>query len=452
MPFKKDFKWGTATASYQVEGAAFEDGKSESIWDMITRKDNFTFEHQNGDTACDSYHRYKEDVSLMKDIGTNAYRFSVSWPRVMKDDLKTVNEKGLDYYDRLVDELLKNGIEPCLTLMHWDMPYEVYKRGGWLSGETSKYFGAYSEKVVKRLGDRVKTFFTINEPQCMIGAGYVNGDHAPALKVSSREAILGIHNTLLAHGTAYAAIRANCPEAKIGFAPIGSVCHPAENTAECIEAARKEMFSIGNEPWWSNTAWSEPVINGKYPDDMVEKFGHMMNFSDSDMKIIHTGLDFYAFNTYQSAPVAVDENGNSFRPKRKDGFARTAMNWPVEENCLYWGAKFFYEKYKLPIIISENGMSSHDWICLDGKVHDSYRCDYIMRHIGGLLKAADEGVEVDGYFLWSLMDNFEWKMGYNERFGIIYVDFDTKERTKKDSAFVYSDIIKSNAENLRKNY
>ncbi len=452
MPFKKDFAWGTATASYQVEGGAFEDGKGRSIWDVITRKDNYSFQGQNGDTACDSYHRYKEDAALMKDIGASAYRFSVSWPRVMPEGRGAVNEKGLDYYDALVDELLDKGIEPYLTLYHWDMPYEIYKRGGWLNPETAKYFGEYTEAVTARLGDRVKHFFTINEPQCVIGAGYVSGDHAPNLRVSTEEALLGIHNTLLAHGTAARVIRANVKGAKVGFAPIGGVCHPAEPTKECIEAARREMFSAGNEPWWSNTAWSEPIINGKYPDDMVEKFGGRMPFLNDDMSLIHTGLDFYAFNTYQSDPVAVDGNGRAYRPKRKDGFARTAMNWPVEQDCLYWGAKFFYERYGLPVIVSENGMSSHDWICLDGKVHDSYRCDYLRRHIGALLRAADEGVEVDGYFLWSLLDNFEWRQGYNERFGIVFVDFDTKERTKKDSAFVYSDIIASNGEILRKNY
>ncbi|MGM9552268.1 MAG: GH1 family beta-glucosidase [Clostridia bacterium] len=448
MGFKNDFTWGSATASYQVEGGAFEDGKGLSIWDTTTHMKNYAFENQNGDTACDSYHRYKEDVRIMKELEIKAYRYSISWARVLPDGTGTVNEKGLDYYDRLTDELLKNNIEPYVTLFHWDLPYELHKKGGWLNPDMGKIFGEYAHIVSKRLSDRVKNFFTINEPQCVIGAGYVQGDHAPALKVSDRDALLGIHNTLLAHGYGYGAIRANVPNAKIGYAPIGSVCHPVRNTKECIEAAKRETMAV-YEPWWSNTAWSDPIMFGHYPIDMLQKFESIMPKGfENDMKTINTSLDFYAFNTYQSSGVDVDEKGNVFRPKRKDGYARTMMDWAVEQDCLYWGAKFFYERYKKPIIISENGVSCTDWVCRDGKVHDSMRADYIQRHIASLKRAADEGVDIDGYFLWSLMDNFEWKMGYSQRFGIVYVDFETKERIIKDSAYAYRDIIRANGENL----
>lgn len=446
MGFKKDFVWGAATASYQVEGAAFEDGKGRNIWDVITRKEGYMHQFgQNGDTACDSYHRYKEDVRIMAELGIKAYRFSISWARVMPDGTGKVNEAGLRYYVDLVDELIKNDITPYVTLYHWDMPYEIYLRGGWLNKEISKWFADYADVVTKALGDRVKNYFTINEPQCVIGAGYMNGDHAPALRVSAEEGLCAIHNTLLAHGAAYRIIKKNVPGARVGYAPVGGVCHPAKNTPECIEAARRRMFLVGREPWWSNTAWTEPIINGRYPADMMEKFGHIMpKITDEEMDMIHTGLDFFAFNTYNSE--AANEDGTT--PLRKPGFARTAMNWPVTEECLYWGAKFYYERYNLPIIISENGMSCHDWICRDGKVHDSYRIDYIERHLAALKRAADEGIDIDGYFLWSLLDNFEWREGYNERFGIVYVDFVTKERTIKDSGFVYSAIIKNNGENL----
>ncbi len=444
--FKKDFVWGAATASYQVEGAAFEDGKGRNIWDVITRKDGYMHQvGQNGDEACDSYHRYKEDVKIMAELGIKAYRFSVSWARVMPSGTGKVNEKGLKYYVDLVDELIKNGITPYVTLYHWDMPYEIYLRGGWLNKEIAAWFADYADVVTKALGDRVKNYFTINEPQCVVGAGYMNGDHAPALRVSAEEGLTAIHNTLLAHGMAYRVIKKNVPGARVGYAPVGGVCHPAEKTDECIEAARRRMFSVGNEPWWSPCAWTEPIINGRYPDDMIEKFGHIMpKYTKEEMDVIHTGLDFFAFNTYNSEAVMADGT----TAPRKPGFARTAMNWPVTEECLYWGAKFYYERYKLPIIISENGMSCHDWICRDGKVHDSYRIDYIERHLAALKRAADEGVDIDGYFLWSLLDNFEWREGYNERFGIVFVDFATKERTIKDSGFVYSAIIKNNGENL----
>lgn len=448
MPFKKDFVWGSATASYQVEGAAFKDGKGLNIWDTTTRKPDYTFDGHNGDEACDSYHRYKEDVKIMKEIGLKAYRYSVSWARVMPEGVGSVNEKGLDYYDRLTDELLENGIEPYVTLFHWDLPYELYKKGGWLNGDIGKWFGEYADIVSDRLKDRVKNFFTINEPQCVIGAGYVNGEHAPALNVPPRDAILGIHNTLLAHGYGHSAIKANIPHARIGYAPATAVRIPARNTPESIEAARRETMRVYDQPWWSNTAWADPIMFGAYPSEMLEKFGDIMPAFTDDMKKIHTGLDFFAFNTYHGEIVDMNDNGEVYYVKRKWGYPRTTMNWPVDPDCLYWGAKFFYERYKKPIIISENGIACPDWICRDGKVHDSMRTDYIQRHIASLRKAADEGVDVEGYFLWSLLDNFEWKHGYSQRFGIVYVDFDTKERTIKDSAYAYRDIILSNGANL----
>lgn len=449
MPFKKDFVWGSATASYQVEGAAFEDGKGLNIWDTTTRKKNYTFDYHNGDTACDSYHRYKEDVQIMKEIGLKAYRYSVSWARVMPDGTGKVNEKGLDYYSRLTDELLENGIEPYVTLFHWDLPYELYKKGGWLNSDIGKWFGEYAHVLTDKLGDRVKNFFTINEPQCIIGAGYINGEHAPALNVPARDGLLGIHNTLLAHGNGYRAIKANVPKARVGYAPATAVRIPNRNTVESIEAARRETMRVYDDPWWSNTAWSDTIEYGAYPKEMLEKFGHIMPFvKDEDMKTIHTGLDFFAFNTYHGEIVDVNEKGEIYYVKRKAGYPRTTMGWPVDESCLYWGAKFFYERYKKPVIISENGTAVPDWVCRDGKVHDGMRTDYVERHLKYLKKAADEGVDVDGYFLWSLLDNFEWKHGYSQRFGIVYVDFETKERIIKDSAYAYKNIILANGENL----
>ncbi len=449
MGFKKDFVWGSATASYQVEGAAFEDGKGLNIWDTTSRNPNYTFDHHNGDTACDSYHRYKEDVKIMKELALKAYRYSISWARVMPEGVGKVNEKGLDYYDRLTDELLKNGIEPYVTLFHWDLPYELYKKGGWMNPDIGKWFGEYALIVAKRLGDRVKNYFTVNEPQCIIGAGYVNGDHAPALKVGPREGILGIHNTLLAHGEGYRAIKAANGGARVGYAPATAVRIPNKNTPESVEAARRETMAVYNEPWWANTPWSDTIMFGDYPEEMYKKFSHLMDFvKDEALKTIHTGLDFFAFNTYHGEKVDMNEKGEVYYVKRPDGYPRTTMGWPVDEDCLYWGAKFFYERYKKPIIISENGMAATDWICRDGKVHDAMREDYVKRHLSCLKKACDEGVDVEGYFLWSLLDNFEWKLGYSQRFGIVYVDFDTKERTIKDSGFAYRDIILTNGEKL----
>ncbi len=448
MGFKKDFVWGSATASYQVEGGAFEDGKGLNIWDTTTRKENYSFEHQHGDTACDSYHRYNEDIEIMKELCLKAYRYSISWARVMPDGAGKVNEKGLDYYKRLTEELLKNNIEPYVTLFHWDLPYELHKKGGWLNPDIGKYFGEYASVVVNALPE-VKSYFTINEPQCIIGAGYVNGDHAPALKVTAQDSLLGIHNTLLAHGYAYRAIKAATPEARVGYAPATAVRIPNRNTREVIEAARRETMRVYDDAWWSNTAWSDPIMFGSYPAEMQKRFEKIMpQFADEDMKIIHTGMDFFAFNTYHGEIVDVNEKGEIYYVKRPDGYPMTTMGWPIDETCLYWGAKFFYERYKKPIIISENGMSATDWVCRDGKVHDAMRVDYIERHLANLKKAADEGVEIDGYFLWSLLDNFEWKQGYSRRFGIVYVDFETKERIIKDSGYKYRDIILSIGEKL----
>ncbi|NLM50664.1 MAG: beta-glucosidase [Clostridiaceae bacterium] len=444
--FKKDFFWGTATASYQIEGAFNQDGRGLSVWDVFSRWPGKVRDGHNGDIACDHYNRYKEDVKLMKELGINAYRFSVSWSRVLPDGIGKVNEKGLDFYDRLVDELLKNNITPFMTLFHWDYPYELYRKGGWLNPDSPKWFLEYTKVLCDRLSDRVQYYMTLNEPQCFIGVGHKWGGHAPGLRLSDYDLLYAVHNTLLAHGESVKYIRENAKtKPHIGFAPCGIVAIPS--TGNDVDAARRYMFD--NSDIGRNAVWMDPVYLGKYPKEFGEQVGNLPKIDlDADLKTISQPLDFFGCNTYHGEIVTTDSSGNVITLRKPVGNTRTAINWHVTPEVLYWGPKLFYERYQKPVIMTENGMANCDTISFDGKCHDPQRIDYVHRHLLSLKKAAEEGVEVDGYFLWSLLDNFEWAEGYNERFGIIYVDYQTQKRTPKDSYYWYKSVIEANGENL----
>ena len=450
MGFQKDFVWGAATSSYQIEGAAFEDGKGLSIWDVYAHQPGKVFEGHNGDVACDHYHRFEEDVKLMKQLGIKAYRFSISWPRILPDGIGTVNQKGLDFYSRLTDALLENGITPYVTLYHWDQPYELYLRGGWLNPDSPKWFAEYAAVVARALGDRVKNFITFNEPQVFIGLAFVDGVHAPGHKLPRREALSMAHHVMMAHGLASMEIRSSVPDAKIGYAPTSNVPVPVSSDPKDVEAARNAYFRMPeNGDWsWNVSWWSDPVMLGNYPEEglrILEKDLPVMG--PDDMKIIHQKPDFYGQNIYRGIPTKAVPGGWETVP-HSPGAPKTAINWHVDFDCLYWGVKFLYERYQTPVVITENGMSSHDWPALDGKIHDYARIDYLHRHLRGLKRAAEEGVDVAGYFQWSLMDNFEWARGYNDRFGLIYVDYATQERIPKDSFEWYRNTIMQNGENL----
>lgn len=446
MSFKKDFMWGTATASYQIEGAWNEDGRGLSVWDVFSHTEGKTYENHNGDVACDHYHRFKEDVKLMKDLGIKAYRFSICWSRIFPDGTGKINEKGVKFYSDLIDELVKNSIEPYVTLFHWDLPYELHKKGGWLNDEIIKWFADYAGKVSELYSDRVKYFITFNEPQCFIGQAYLRGISAPGLKSTYKDAFKMCHNVLRAHGAAVIALRANAKsEIKIGYSPTCGVTYPAEETKENIEAARRYYFScppLSEDVLWNVTWWSDPVIFGKYPEDGLEIYkDHLPEITEEDMKLISQPLDFYGQNLYNGRELKIDENGKEEYVKRYEGFPKTAAQWPVTPECLRWGPRFLYERYKLPVFITENGMSAHDWVSLDGKVHDPNRIDFLNRYLIELEKATDDGADIGGYFLWSFMDNLEWMKGYSERFGIVFVDFKTQERIPKDSAYWYKEWI-----------
>jgi len=453
MSFKKDFIWGAAAASYQIEGAWNEDGKGFSTWDHFAEKQGAVYEGHSGKVACDHYHRYKEDVQIMKEIGLQSYRFSISWPRVFPGGIGKVNDKGLDFYSRLVDELLANDIMPFPTLFHWDYPYELYAKGGWLNPESSDWFAEYTAVVTEKLSDRVDHWFTLNEPEVFIDLGHVSGSHAPGVKLQKRDTIRMIHNTLLSHGKAVKTIRdLSKLTPQIGMAPVCNVVIPADDSEKSIETAKSMMFASDNEKdftAWSNSWWLDPVFFGKYPEVSLKELGkYLPPDYEKDLDVISQPLDFLGNNHYQGHYISADEKGNPVYHKPKEGEALTGFNWRVTPEGLYWGPKFLYERYKKPIIITENGLSNKDWVALDGKVHDPQRIDFTHRYLKEYKRAAEDGVDLAGYFHWSIMDNFEWAYGYRERFGLVHVDFNTQKRTIKDSGYWYGDVIRNNGLSL----
>lgn len=449
MRFKEGFAWGAATASYQNEGGMNADGKGLSIWDVFTHEKGRVEDGTNGDVASDQYHHIEEDIALMKEISMNSYRFSLSWPRILPDGIGKVNEKGLDFYDRMVDQLLESGITPYITLFHWDLPYELFIRGGWLNPDIPKWFGEYTEKVICRLSDRVNHWITQNEPQCYIGTGMAGGQHAPGLKMNKKDYLLAAHHSLLAHGHAVQAIRANAKTMPIiGYAPAAWwLWSPLTDKQEDIEACRKQTFNAKEEQVGGSSWWMDPVFLGKYPESGVENVKeYMPKVGPDDMKQISQPIDFLGINVYQTYYGKADADGSCITVERKPGYDRTAYPWPVTPEALYWGPKFFSERYHTQIVVTENGLSNSDWIHLDGKVHDPQRIDFIHRYLKQLKKAAAEGIDIGGYFHWTLTDNFEWATGYSNRFGLIYVDFETQKRIIKDSGYWYKKVIETNGD------
>lgn len=447
MSFSKDFIWGAASAAYQVEGAYNEDGKGMGIWDALS--DGHVKHGDNGNVACDHYHRYKEDVALMKEMGLKAYRFSVSWPRIIPEE-GVVNPKGIEFYQNLVQELLDAGIEPMCTIFHWNLPMWIYEKGGWYCEEISDYFAEYTKVVVEALSDKVSYWMTVNEPACFIGAGYIAGAHAPfeslikGLDMSKPEARGQIaqkmavltKNTLLSHGKAAQTIRKYAVKTpQIGMALNGSIYTPWENTETGVAEAKAQTFTenpmVFNLGWWA-----DPMILGTMPPALAP----FVNAEELEM--IRQPLDFFGYNCYNSNNYSEDWGSNEHV---YEGQPRTAMDWPITPDVLYWAAKFIYERYQLPVLITENGMANLDFVMSDGKVHDPQRIDFLQKYIGGLEKVAEEGVPLVGYMYWSILDNFEWAEGYDKRFGLVHVDYQTQKRTRKDSSYWYADVIKRNS-------
>jgi beta-glucosidase len=435
--FPADFVWGTATSSYQIEGAVDEDGRSESIWDRFCATPGKVRNGESGAIACDHYHRYVEDVALMRDLGLNAYRFSIAWPRVIPDGYGPVNERGLDFYDRLVDELLRSGIEPFVTLYHWDLPQVQEDRGGWLSRDTVDAFAAYTEAVARRLGDRVRHWITHNEPWCTSWLGYGGGHHAPGRNGGERAALVAAHHLLLSHGKAVEVIRSNTSNSQVGITLNLTPFYPATSTDEDMAAA---SYSDGVSNRW----FLDPVFRASYPADMLEIFqGFEPSIQVGDMETIAQPLDFLGVNYYSRGVVRADPTGRRKAVQvRPEGSKYTDTDWEVYPEGLYDLIRRVHADYApRQIYITENGAAYPDVRTHDGAVRDPERQQYIEQHIAQLRRIIDAGVPLAGYFIWSLLDNFEWGHGYWKRFGIVHVDYPTQERTPKMSYYWYQSFI-----------
>lgn len=446
MPFPADFLWGAGSAAYQIEGAWNEDGKGPSIWDAFCHAPGHIVNGETGDLAADAYHQFETDLSMIKALGIHSYRFSVSWPRIFPDGRGSVNQKGLDYYDRIVERLLSSGVTPFITLYHWDLPLSLEREGGWEKQSTAEAFLTYASLIAKHFDGRVKNYITLNEPQCFLGLGYGSGLHAPGRKLTEEALVHSVRNVLLAHGGALSSMRAACSSPlHIGLASTGKLCYPESEDPASRQAAYQSTFSSSTEDWTFSHAWLlDAAVHGRFPETIRSFRSLNDSISAEELRTITTPMDFIGINLYNGTPV--DGCGKPIR--KKPGFPRTALRWPVTPACMYYGPAFLHERYKLPIIITENGQSCNDKIFLDGAVHDPDRIDFLTRYLIQLHRAAEDGIPIEGYFHWSLTDNFEWHTGYNDRFGLIYIDYETQERVMKDSAFWYRDLIRSNGAEL----
>ncbi len=441
FPFPKGFLWGCATASYQIEGAHDADGRQPSVWDVFSRTPGKTVGGDTGDIACDHYHRYREDVALMKSLGLKAYRFSIAWPRVVPDGDGEVNQKGLDFYRRLVDELLSAGIEPFATCYHWDMPQATYrKHRGWHGRQTAQDFARYAGICAKALGDRVRNWFTINEFSCFTALSYSIGLHAPGEKVERKALNQLTHHALLGHGLAVDAIRANAPgPVAVGLAENCANFVPVMETAEHIEATR-QAWSV------ENGHLLIPVLTGAYdPRWLQRQEGDAPTVTEGELRQISRPLDLVALNIYSGAHVAADaQQGYRIIQPPKD-YPTYNVPWLKHlPDCLYWSLRFAHEKGAKRLSISENGCCATDAPGPDGAIDDVDRVLLLREYLRAASRATSDGVPLQGYFLWTLMDNFEWAEGYSKRFGIVHTDFATQRRTPKLSARWYSQVIAAN--------
>ena len=433
--FPSDFVWGAATASYQIEGAAHEDGRGESVWDRFCATPGKVRGGDNGDVACDFFHRYPDDVKLMNELGLDAFRFSVAWPRIIPNGRGEVNQAGLDFYDRLVDELLAHEIEPFATLFHWDSPQALEDMGGWRARETAEAFVAYAEIVANRLGDRVRHWITHNEPWVYAWIGHAWGLHAPGHE-SEAEAVAVAHHLLLSHGWAVEAIRRASPDARVGITLNLAQIYPATDTPEDEAAAYRRD---GQDNRW----FLDPVFRGSYPADLLERNELVAPYvRDGDLDTISAPLDFLGINNYSRFIVAAGADGP--RPVANPEAQHTDMGWEVYPDGLHDVLMRVARDYEpAAIYITENGAAFPDVRVHDGAVHDIERTAYLESYIGAVGRAIAGGAPVKGYFVWSLLDNFEWGFGYSKRFGIVYIDFPTLERVPKDSFYWYRDLLAS---------
>jgi beta-glucosidase len=450
LSFPSGFTFGAATAAYQIEGAVHADGRGPSIWDTFSHTPGKTFRGDTGDVAVDHYRRYPEDVALMKELGLSAYRFSVAWPRVLPQGAGRVEQRGLDFYRRLVDELLDAGIEPWLTLYHWDLPQALQDEGGWANRDTAARFADYAGIVHDALGDRVPHWSTLNEPMCSALLGYMAGEHAPGER-NAAHAARAVHHLLLGHGLATQVMRdrgADHLGITLNFTPMS----PAGEQPVDVDAARR---LDGQQ----NRMFLEPIVRGEYPADVVDDLaaaGAPLPVQDGDLEVISTPLDWLGVNYYftstvrggvaptgEPSPFIGAEDIDDLDPEGPT----TTMGWGISpEGFTELLLRLRDEAPGLPLFVTENGSAWPDEVSPDGRVRDPERTDYLLRHLEAMSLAMAKGADVRGYFAWSLIDNFEWARGYEQRFGLVHVDYATQRRTLKDSAFAYRDVLRRHRE------
>ncbi len=437
-PFPTDFLWGAATSAYQVEGSPLADGAGPSIWHRFSHTPGLVANDENGDVACDHYHRYEADIALMHELGLNAYRFSVSWSRIFPEGKGRVNEKGLDFYRRLVDSLRAAAIQPMITLYHWDLPAALDDRGGWLNRNIARWFADYANVMFRALDDRQPIWATLNEPWVVTDGGYLHGPLAPGHR-NSFEAPIASHNLLRAHGAAVAAYRA------IGRGTIGIVVNlepkvPASDSKQDREATQRADA-------YMNRQYLDPIFFGSYPAELPPLFGEAWpQFPETDFAEIRQPIDFVGVNYYKRGITRHDDQKLIERASQVHNprAAYTETGWEVYPPGLTDILLWVVERYgKIPIYITENGAAFYDPPTADSKVEDPLRVDYLRKHLRAAREAIRRGVDLRGYFIWSLLDNFEWALGYAKRFGIVHVDFETQKRTLKASAHFYKDVIRT---------
>jgi beta-glucosidase len=465
LQFPPGFVWGTATASYQIEGAVAEDGRGPSIWDTFSHTPGKVHNGDTGDVADDHYHRVDSDVTLMSQLGLTAYRFSVAWPRIVPTGSGSVNAAGLDFYSRLVDTLLGHGITPVATLYHWDLPQPLQDAGGWTNRATAERFAEYAQLVAERLGDRVPTFTTLNEPWCSAYLGYSSGVHAPGL-TDNAAAMTAVHHLNLAHGLGVAALRSALPSSAAVSITLNLATVRGASTSPADVGAVRHVDGL------SNRVFLDPILRGQYPDDIIEDTREVTDWSyvrDGDLELISAPIDVLGINYYSPTLVTAatpeltsqltarwvndpqGAPGPSAYPGTDQAFALpqdgpyTAMNWRIEPGSLLELLQRVHRDYpEIPLMITENGAAFDDLVGDDGRIRDHDRISYVATHLEAVHAAIGQGIDVRGYFLWSLLDNFEWAWGYSKRFGIVHVDFDSQQRRLKDSAYWYQQVIATN--------
>jgi len=433
------FYWGAATAAYQIEGSPLADGAGSCVWHEFSHTPGTTHQGQNGDVAADHYHKWPADIELMKDLGLSSYRFSVRWPRILPEGTGAVNSAGIAFYDRLVDRLLEAGIEPFVTLFHWDLPAALFRRGGWSNPDIANWFGEYAAVVGNALGDRVKYWMTLNEPFVVASEGHLTGNHAPGMR-NIFQACHCVHNQIRAHVAGFHALKAMGPKLSVGLALHDTGVWPASDSEQDVAAAERA------EAWHNFPLFVDPLVYGRYPPALESRLReYLPRGYEADMDALRAPPDFLGLNYYFGYYVRNStDNWLGYSVVDEPDMPQTSIaGWTIRPEGLHRIITQAHVRYKLPAIyVTENGASYDD--TPEGKtVHDEERKSYLKSHVAAVLQAKDEGVPVQGYFVWSFLDNFEWALGYSRRFGIVYVDYETQERIVKDSGLWYSELART---------